>query len=70
MKNNQSPDSGRVAIVEIAATDKSPAVIMVEASLNGETLTISEDRHNTTERVRQLAQELINEVRQAYGKRT
>lgn len=70
MSAHNPQDSGRVAIVEIAATDSSPAVVLVEVSLNGETLTISDEAHNVTNRIRALAHELINEVRNEHGKRT
>jgi len=62
--------SGRVAIVEIAATDHSPAVMCVEVVIDGETLTISDQGHNLSDSVRQLAQQLINTVRKEYDSRT
>lgn len=70
MRKHDPSDLGQVAIVEIVATDQNRTVTMVEVSLNGETLTISDEAHNVTERIRQMATELINEVRNEHGKRT
>ena len=63
MSKRPSRTSGRVAIVEIAATETSPAVLLVEVALDGETLTISDQDQTLSDTVRQLAQQLIEEVK-------
>lgn len=61
-----TPQTGKVAIVEIAAPGQ-PSVLMVEIALDGETLTISDDRHEMTDAIREAAQRLIEQVRTHYG---
>ncbi len=58
---------GRVAIVEIAATESTPATYAVEVAFDGETLTIGSTSHPITDEVRRLAVALLEEVRQTYG---
>lgn len=71
MARTHTPSSGKVAIVEIAATDMSPAVCLVEVSLDGETLTISDQTHDLSDAARALARQLIDLVRKEHnGKRT
>jgi hypothetical protein len=58
---------GRVAIVEIAATENSPAVYAVEVVIDGETLTIADQNHALTQTVRDLTVALINQVRKEHN---
>jgi hypothetical protein len=61
---------GKVAMVEIAATDDHPAIMAVEVSLGRQKLTIS-DQHETIDTItRDLARRLIDHVRKEHGNRT
>jgi hypothetical protein len=62
--------NGKVAIVEIAAPDGTVASTLVEVVLDGETLTISDQHKNITDKIRELAQQLVNEVRSQHGSNT
>lgn len=66
MTPNTRRVSGRVAIVEIAATDTTPAVYAVEVALEGETLTLSDQNHDLSDETRALAAALIQHVRTEY----
>jgi hypothetical protein len=59
---------GRVAIVEIAATESTPATLAVEVAFDGETLTIGDKSHPITDELRRLAVALLDEVRQSYDR--
>jgi hypothetical protein len=62
-----SDERGKVGIVEISASATSPAVYLVEVCLDGETLTISDQAHTLTDAIRDLAAQLVAEVRTHYG---
>jgi hypothetical protein len=62
--------SAKVAIVEIAAPDGTVATTLVEISLDGETLTISDQQHTLTDELRELAHQLVDRVRTHYGTNT
>jgi hypothetical protein len=63
MMSQSKRSSGRVAIVEIAATETTSAVLAVEVALNGETLTIADQNHTLSEEVRHLAVALLDQIR-------
>lgn len=62
--------NGKVAIVEIAAPDGTVASTLVEISLGGETLTISDQAQTMTDDIRELAIQLVQQVRSHYGRNT
>jgi hypothetical protein len=64
----QQPTSGKVAIVEIAAPERT--VLMIEVVLDGETLTISDDPLPLTDTIREAAVRLLEAVRSQHGQRT
>ena len=61
----QTPQAGKVAIVEIATQDT--RVLMIEVALDGETLTISDEHQTMTDDIRAAAQRLIEQVRTHNG---
>ena len=70
MSKRPSRTSGRVAIVEIAATETSPAVLLVEVVCDGETLTISDQDRTLSDTVRAQARALMEQVRLEHDSRT
>jgi hypothetical protein len=62
--------SGKVAIVEIVAPDGTVASTLIEVTLNGETLTISDTTHDITDDICKLAKQLVEKVRSQHGSNT
>ncbi|MHC4617388.1 MAG: hypothetical protein ACYTEQ_06500 [Planctomycetota bacterium] len=62
--------SDKVAIVEIATPDGAVATTLIEISLDGETLTISDQHDPITDEIRELARQLVDKVRQTYDSNT
>jgi len=58
----QTPQAGKVAIVEIATQDT--RVLMIEVALDGETLTISDEHQPLTVSLREAAERLIAQVKE------
>ncbi|MCC6361863.1 MAG: hypothetical protein IT450_24270 [Phycisphaerales bacterium] len=58
----QTPQAGKVAIVEIAT--QGARVLMIEVALDGETLTISDEHQPLTVSLREAAERLIAQVKE------
>lgn len=57
-------EKGKIALVQIAATDTSSEVILVEVTLGDEELTVVKDdtEHRITPAIRELAHQIIDLV--------
>ena len=54
------PDNTKLAIVKIAATDHSPATLLIEVAFGDQTITISDQATTITDAMRGVAQHLID----------
>lgn len=55
------PDNTKLAIVQIAATEKSPAILLVEVSFGDQTITVTDTPSTTVpDKIRGVAQHLID----------
>jgi len=64
-------EQGRLAIVVVEAMGDAPGAILVEVTLGDEVITISDSLSNwpVSDTVRQLAVQLIGQVKQEYKER-